>query len=82
MYNQKEKGTYELNYFKEKVNQNILPEDEINEICGVDDGKKVIETIKKQNIFKKVFIIIIAMVIISFALLVSVTILKKYDMKN
>ena len=82
LYNQKEKGTYELNYFKEKVNQNILPEDEINEICGVDDGKKVIDTIKKQNIFKKVFIIIIAMVIISFALLVSVTILKKYDKKN
>ena len=78
LYNQKEKGTYKLNDFKEKINKNILPEDEINEICRV----KIISSIKKENIFKKVFIIIIGMVIISFALLVSVTILKKYDTKN
>ena len=78
LYNQKEKGTYKLNDFKEKINKNILPEDEINEICQV----KIISSIKKENIFKKVFIIIIGMVIISFALLVSVTILKKYDTKN
>ena len=78
LYNQKEKGIYKLNDFKEKINKNILPEDEINEICRV----KIISSIKKENIFKKVFIIIIGMVIISFALLVSVTILKKYDTKN
>jgi hypothetical protein len=78
LYNQKEKGTYKLNDFKEKINKNILSEDEINEICRV----KIISSIKKENIFKKVFIIIIGMVIISFALLVSVTILKKYDTKN
>ena len=78
LYNQKEKGTYKLNDFKEKINKNILPEDEINEICRV----KIISSIKKENIFKKVFIIIIGMVIISFALLISVTILKKYDTKN
>ena len=78
LYNQKEKAVYELNDFKEKINKKILSENEVNEICRV----KIISSIKKENIFKKVFIIIIGMVIISFALLVSVTILKKYDMKN
>ena len=29
LYNQKEKAVYELNNFKEKVNQKLLPESEI-----------------------------------------------------
>ena len=76
LYNQKEKATYELDYFKDKVNNKLLSQKEINEICGVNNDNKNINTFKKDNIYKKIFIIIIGLVIISFCLLISVTLLK------
>ena len=77
LYNQKEKAVYELNDFKERINKKILPESEINEICGMNSEKIKINDIEKESIYKKVFITIIGIIIISIALLISVIILKK-----
>ena len=78
-YNQKEKAVFELNDFKEKINKKLLPESEINEICGMDSdsSKNLLMTIEKESIYKKIFITVIGMAIISSGLLISVIILKR-----
>ena len=80
LYNQKEKAVYELNNFKEKVNQKLLPESEIKEICGINNDKKSIDNIEKENIYKKIFITIIGIIIISISLLISAIILKRNNL--
>ena len=82
LYNQKEKAVFELNDFKEKINQKLLPESEINEICGMDSGsdKNLLMTIEKESIYKKIFITVIGMTIISSGLLISVIILKRNNL--
>ena len=81
LYNQKEKAIFQLNEFREKINKKILPEDEIEEICRMNDDIKII-IIEKENIYKKIFVIIIIIVVISLALLISVFILKRKERHN
>ena len=78
LYNQREKAVYELENFKKIIDKNILPQKEINEICQVNDkNKKFRNDIEGENIYKKIFIIIVGLIIISSGFLISITILKR-----
>ena len=87
-FNQKEKGNFEFYDFKEKINKKLLPEEEIKEICKINNNIKIlktemktkIKTIKKKNFLKKIFYIVDVMIIIAIALLISVCILKRKNM--
>ena len=73
LVNQKEKGFYEYESFKKKTSEKLLPQDEVEEICY---GEKNI-IIKKENIFKKIFLILIAIGIVAILLIISLIILEK-----
>ena len=80
LYNQQEKAVYELNDFKEKINQRILSESKINEICKIKNFIINAKTEKKKNFYQKIFFIIIGLIVISIAFLTSVCILKRNNM--
>ena len=77
LFNQNEKASYELNDFKERVNKKLLSQEEINEICEVNNEVNNIEIIESGNIYKKILIIEIGLLIVMLGLLVSLLILKR-----
>ena len=74
LVNQEEKGFYEYDEFKEKITGKLFPQDEIEEICN---GKERSNIIKRDNIFKKIFLIVISITIVTLLLLISLLILEK-----
>jgi hypothetical protein len=73
LVNQKEKGFYKYEDFKKNLTNIIYTQDEVEEICY---GKKEI-IIKRDNIFQKIFYVMIAVVITCLLLLISLQILQK-----
>ena len=75
LVNQKEKSFYEYDEFREKITSKLFPQDEIEEICN---GKERINLIiKRENIFKKLFLVVISIGLVTFLLLISLLLLEK-----
>ena len=73
LVNQKEKAIYKFEEFKKMIFDAILPQDKVEYIClGKND-----RIIKKENILRKIFFIIISIAIVCFLLLISLLILEK-----
>ena len=80
LYNQKEKVVYELNDFKNRINQKLLSQNEINEICKDKSFQFNAKTAIKNKFYEKIFFIIDGLVVVLVALLISLCILKRNRM--
>ena len=72
LINQREKATYKFEEFKKMINEKTFSKEEVEEICL---GKKE-EKIKEENIFKKIFFIILSIGIVFLLLLIVLIILE------
>ena len=72
LYNQKEKAIYKYNDFKMKTLDKLLSQNQVEEECF--GNNRIIE---KENIFKRIFLIIIGIAIVLFLLLISLILLEK-----
>ena len=80
LYNQKEKVVYELNDFKNRINQKLLSQNEINEICKDKSFQFNAKTAIKNKFYETIFFIIDGLVVVLVALLISLCILKRNRM--
>ena len=77
LVNQEIKATFQYNEFKKNILNKIIPQDEIEKICSIENNNEYdnVKIIKKQNIFKKIFFIVVSIGIVSLLLIFSLLIL-------
>ena len=76
LVNQKERAFFEYDYFKNNTMEKLFSQDEVEEIClGSEPDKNHI--IEQEDIFKKIFFIVLSIGIVAFLLLISLIILEK-----
>ena len=73
LYNQKEKASYEYDIFKKNTIENLFTQNKVEEIC-LGPKKRILE---EEDIFKKIFVIVVAIAIVAFLLFISLLILDK-----
>ena len=73
LYNQKEKGSYEYDIFKKTTLENLFTQNKVEEIC-LGPKKRILE---EEDIFKEIFVIVVAIAIVAFLLFISLLILDK-----